>query len=248
MKKIIQYFAVTAGVAICAVVCYSKGLLGLRPNDPDIIKAGSSIIIAVVLAAVFIWQTVQLMTSSQKRVSMKDGLGAEELIALLQTYTHKPYVGEYASSTISQLESLSRKVDNINVLVGHKFQKGSISWSKFKGVLDAAQSSVHRNGQLLVAKIQGFDIQECKRIFTLIESEKYKDDQIDDNLQLEKYALYKQHLLEMNDIVDTDEKLLLRLDQFAGELSRLETNKVNKNNNEMLEEIDVLIRQTGFYQ
>ena len=248
MKKYIRYFAATAGIAVCAVICYSKGLLGLTPTDPDLFRAGSSIIVGVVLAAVFIWQTVSLLSSSPKRISMKDQLDAEELKNLLQSFARKPYAGTYAESTVRHLEAMERKTENLRVLVEHKFPKGSISWSKFTGVTEAAAGSIYRNGQMLLARLQGFDFQECRSIFELVESKKYMDDRIDDNLQLEKYCLYKQQLLEMNDLVDTDEKLLLRLDQFAGELSRLETDKLNRNNSEMLEEIDELIRQTGFYQ
>ena len=53
MKKYARLLASYAAIAIAAMVLYTPWLVGLTPSDPSILRAGLSVICAILLTGAF---------------------------------------------------------------------------------------------------------------------------------------------------------------------------------------------------
>ena len=61
MGKYAKLIAFDIAMAVAIVILYSPGLLALRPTDDNFLRAGFSIIFAVVILVALIWVNVEML-------------------------------------------------------------------------------------------------------------------------------------------------------------------------------------------
>ena len=93
-----------------------------------------------------------------------------------------------------------------------------------------------------------FDENDYINIKRLIETGEYLRDDVPDNIQQEKYEIYEKNYRSIRDMVNTNEKILIRLDALAVEISTLDIRDISVENNDIINEIESLIEETKYYQ
>lgn len=103
MKKYRSIILLNLIIVFCTVVCYSPGLLYLRPSD-EIFRAGMSIIMAIVLIFAFVYGNYLLLYEPEhKRVSREMVPDIDKAKSLLKTYFDGKYFGKMAKTASDQL-------------------------------------------------------------------------------------------------------------------------------------------------
>lgn len=232
------------------VLLYSPGLLGLSPADPSILRAGLAIIFGIGIAVTFAYTNIKaLLPPAQPKLLVSAAeADADEVSDVLSEYAYSDVVGEIAAQGRDQLETLAKKKEQLMAMIDKKFEPSSISWTKFAGTVDAAERVVVKNAAELAERIHAFDVDDYENVYSLISSYRYKDDAIPDDIQEEKYALYRRNLEKMNRILEANERMLLKMDQFAMEMSSLEAGDNDSETSEIMEELEQLISDTKFYK
>lgn len=90
MKELIITIVIDLVIAIALVICYSPGLLNLRPSDSSILRAGFSILAIPIAAVIFIPVNYKLLTKksittldgNKAKVNVKDGNILDDIDAL----------------------------------------------------------------------------------------------------------------------------------------------------------------------
>lgn len=249
MNKYIKLIAFDVIMAVIIVVLYSPGLLNLRPTDPSILRAGLSIIFAVVIVVAIVWYNYDMLRGPKyEHLDTSGELDSGELSYVLGRYKSDPVVGSYASSALDELEQAARKKKSLYDIVSSKFEKHSLTWDKFVAVIDSAVQTVNKNTALLANRVQAFDVEDYTHMKRLMTSGDYVNDSIPDELQVEKWNLMQTNLGDMRNIVAANENLLLELDKFAVEISQLESSANSEENNRMIEEVRTLVEETKYYR
>ena len=249
MNKYVKLVVTYVAVAVVIVILYSPGLLALRPTDPGILRPGLAIICAVLLLALLIWRTwVTLKADKYEYLVAGQSDSSAKITNILSRYTSNSITGQAAKNGISELESAQRKRHNLENVIDSKFSKGSLSYEKFIGAVDAAVSTIEKNTALLANRMQAFDDVEYRQLAMQINSGRYKLDNIPDHIQEEKARIYAQQMNEMNSIINANESLLLELDKFSAELSQLDANEANENNESILDELKQLTQEAQYYR
>ena len=163
------------------LLIYSPGLLGLYPNDPSIIKAGISIIAGVLIFAGII-KTNILDQRPQKLISTKQNINTAECRSMFRLLSSRLFKGQILDVT-DQLDRADKFLRSFDDILTVKFTKGSMSYDKYAGVVDAAIQAIIRNSTILASRIQMFDEEGYYKIRNLIESGEYRKDDIDDTIQ-----------------------------------------------------------------
>lgn len=256
VNRYVKVIATDIALALVAVGLYSPGLLGLSPMDPDIVRAAISVSAGVALVGVAGVTNARLLRGTSK-VPLQIGSGTgsdvsgmssfDDVYTTLVDYQGDKVLGTYAVQGMERMEESARKSTRLSALVGAKFEHGSISWTRFMGVVDSVTTTITRNSAILANRIQAFDIEGYERDNRLIRSQDYLYDNVPDDIQLERYGLYEQSMSAMQDIINANERLLLELDKLSAELTNLDSNILTTESEEMLDEIRNMVEQTRFY-
>jgi len=246
MNKNVKLILTDIGLAAAAVIMYSPGLLALRPSDPSILRAGCSILGALVLGYGFIRTNVVNSIGTRNPLSLEID-SVEDCIKVLKevdTGIFKTSVDE----ACRQLVRAGNIQESFHLVVDQKFPPGSMSNDRFVTSANMAVSAIIKNCRAMVARIQMFDERDYAHIRRLIQSGEYRRDDIPDSIQEEKYSIYEKNHNAIKDMVNNNEKILIRLDGLVMEISTLDTRDISVENNDIIREIEDLIEQTRYYQ
>lgn len=250
-----RVIAIDVALAMLAVVLYSPGLLHLSPFDPDVIRAAASVSGAVALIGAAGVNNAKLLSGGRERAPLRIGSGSDpsdsatfdEVYAALTDCQDDPVVGTYAFRGVDGMDEAARKSRRIRVLLDAQFEPNSLSWTRFMGVVDSVVATITRNSAILANQVQAFDTDGYERERRFIESQEYKFDDIPDDIQEERYALYNRAIASMKEILNANDRLLFELDRLVSELSGLDSGSLTTESEEMLEEIRRMVDQTRFY-
>ena len=248
-----QYWKLIAfdvAMAVLIVVLYSPGLLALSPADPGILRPGLAIVMAIFIAAALVWENVSVLRGRPNKVRQLDVSkpNAFAVANALERYSRADVVGQAASEGAAEIEAVQRKRDSLESIIESKFPKGSLTYGKFFSVVESATSTILKNCTMLANRIQAFDSVEYRELETKIRSEGYRSDNIPDEIQEEKWALYSKMTNDIDAIIAANEKLLLELDKYAVEIGQMDSGTAESESSAIIQEVKELIEQTKYYE
>ncbi len=172
----------------------------------------------------------------------------EKLMPVLSSYRGKFGIGPIAETAVRQLANLEKKAPVLSQMIQDKFEVGSMSYDRFATPIENAMATVKGNSFTLVREMEGFDDDEFQKLSKAIQSGEYRHDVIDDEIQRERYTIYQHRISEMERIVSTNEQMLLMLDRISIELSKLQSNQIDREGSQLLQEIEELAKTAKYYQ
>ncbi len=242
MRKYLKIFGINVGVGAAAIVLYSPGLLALRVTDYSIFRAGMSIIAGILLAAVFLYSNIRFLRGPKKRqVDIKEISDIEAAKRVLRQYHDGRYFGQTARTVSEQMDRIVKCGRRLSDVLGQKFEKGTLSWEKFNSVVEAAENSAIQNAVTMAGRMQMFDEKEYLRL------QHYKQDNIPDDIQEEQIRLYQRNLDNIRSAITLNERLLLKLDTLALEISGSRSGTAEEENRNLLGEIEQLTKEIKYY-
>ena len=242
MKRYLKLAAADLCIAASAVVLYSPGLVNLRLSDYSIFRAGMSIIAAVILITLFFVINIRLLKEpEQKPIMLEDVPDLERAKDILQDYCKGRYFGSLAKTASEQLDRILKCRQRLSVILEQKFTRGTMSWDKFNSTVSAAESSAIKNVVAMANRMCIFDEKEYARL------QNYREDDIPDDIQEEQLRLYQKNLEAIRWTIALNEKILLKLDALAMEISSSASRNDTDWNHELVSEIERLIEETRYY-
>lgn len=242
MKRYLKLAAADLCIAASAVVLYSPGLVNLRLSDYSIFRAGMSIIAAVILITLFFVINIRLLKEpEQKPIMLEDVPDLERAKDILQDYCKGRYFGSLAKTASEQLDRILKCRQRLSVILEQKFTRGTMSWDKFNSTVSAAEASAIKNVVAMANRMCIFDEKEYARL------QNYREDDIPDDIQEEQLRLYQKNLEAIRWTIALNEKILLKLDALAMEISSSASRNDTDWNHELVSEIERLIEETRYY-
>lgn len=243
MKKYIKILAADIAIAITAVFLYSPGLLCLRITDESIFRAGMSVLAGLGLLALFLYLHLRALRAPEPaHMEPDEARDPEKARALLKSYADSRFFGSIAGMAVEQLDRLMKCKSRLAGIIRRKFVEGTISWEKFNGIVGAAEASAVKNAASLYNRICIFDEDEYAKL------SQYREDTIPDEIQKARMQLYQKNFDAAKEILALNEKILLKLDALAIELSSFESSANEEMNSGILDEIEKLIQDAKYYQ
>ena len=243
MNKYIKLIAANLCIAILAVILYSPGLICLRISDYSIFRAGMSIIAALALIGAFFFINLRLLKEPDpKPVTLKDVPDLDRAKDILKSHWDSKYFGSMARTASEQLDRIFKCRRRLSDLLDQKFTKGTMSWDKFNSVAEAAETAAIKNVVAMANRMRLFDEKEYARL------QHYREDDIPDDIQEEQLKLYQKNSDNVRSTISLNEKILLKLDALAMEVSSSASGEDADLNNDLLNEIGKLIDETKYYQ
>ncbi len=243
MKKYLKLITANLTIAVIAVVLYSPGLVNLRLSDYSIFRAGMSIIAALLLILAFFLINIRLLKEPDHRpVTLEDVRDLDKAKEILRSHCEGRYFGNLARPAADQLDRIFQCRKRLSGILEQKFTRGTISFQKFDSVALAAESSAIKNVVAMANRMRLFDEKEYARL------QHYREDDIPDDIQEEQLRLYQKNFDDVRSTIALNEKILLKLDALAMEISASTSTDAADLNNELIGEIERLIDETRYYE
>lgn len=202
-----------------------------------------SIIAALVLIAVFFLVNLRLLKDPDRiPVMLEDVPDLDKAKEILKKHWDSKYFGGMAKTASEQLDRILSCRRRLAGILEQKFTKGTMSWDKFNSVVEAAEASAIKNVVAMSNRMRLFDEKEYARL------QHYREDDIPDDIQEEQLKLYQKNFDNVRSTIALNEKILLKLDSLAMEVSSFASGKDAELNNDLLTEISRLIDETKYYQ
>ncbi|MBQ7637828.1 MAG: hypothetical protein IJS90_02890 [Clostridia bacterium] len=239
MKRKLKLVLLNAFIIVAAVVGYSGSLLGLRPWDPSILKAGFSILLGLGLASGLVFGNYKLLQdpSPIKPAKLES---ASQIESTLKSFTESKYFGDLAKTGVEQYSRLRQSAERARQAVEMKFQKGSMSAFRYTGAVNAAENAAVENMKTMALRMSVFSDAEYARLLN------YKNDDIPDDIQEQQLALYDKSLSFIRRSIAVSETLILKLDTLAFEMSDAAAQS-DEETGALLDEITALTNELKFY-
>lgn len=178
----------------------------------------------------------------QKKFVTKNQNGIQKAESYMKEYCASKYLGSIAQSAIIQNAKINKERINFERLVENRFSKDSLSYDKFMAVMETAEKTLKNGYMRIINKMIVFDEEEYELLIT----GKYKYDEIPDEIQEEKYALYERNLAEMREILRKNEEALLQLNKLTLELSDFDIS--DEKMEYTVADIKELLQQLDYYK
>lgn len=202
-----------------------------------------SIIAALALIAVFFLVNLRLLKDPDRiPVMLEDVPDLDKAKEILKKHWDSKYFGGMAKTASEQLDRILNCRRRLAGILEQKFTKGTMSWDKFNSVVEAAEASAIKNVVAMSNRMRLFDEKEYARL------QHYREDDIPDDIQEEQLKLYQKNFDNVRSTIALNEKILLKLDALAMEVSSFASGKDAELNNDLLTEISRLIDETKYYQ
>ena len=238
MNRKLKIILLNLAIVVLAVVGYADGLLGLRPWDPSLLRAGLSILLGLGLGAALVGGNYKLL---QGRSPLQPAQleSASQIESTLRSYTDSRYFGDLARTGVDQYSRLRQSAQRANQAIHLKFQKGSMSAYRYTGAVAAAENAAIDNMKTIAMRMSVFNDDEYARL------QNYKNDSIPDDIQEKQIALYGKSLDFIRHSIEMNENLILKLDTLAFEISDAAAQE-DTGTDTLLEEISALTNELKY--
>lgn len=239
MKNFLKIAALNAGIILVGVVAYSDGLLGLRPTDPSILRAGLSILTGLGMGAGLIGGNLRLL-SPKKKVENVQELNDAQIKNLLRGYTHSEVFGPLAKAATDQADRTDAAATRAVNAIDLRFGAGTLSAERYRAVVVSAKETLQNNLKNVANRMQLFDEDEYRRLLN------DKDVSMPADVRQQKALLYGKNIEDIRECVSLNEKLILKLDTLTVEVSDTDENDEKSDN--LLQEITALTDELKYYR
>lgn len=228
-------------IALTAVLLFSPGLLNLFGKAAGLLSLSLIITLLVLFVLAFMYLNYSLLFAKKdssieiKAETMKD------IIKILDNNTYKESFDKTIKTLINQIESYTVLKDDILENLEKRFDKNSLSYSKFYQTIQAMESVYFDIMRLIASKINNFNEDSYNK---LKREDKHRDDKVID----ERLEMYQTYLSDIKTSIEQGDKILLRLDKCMFELCKLDNSEGDLDNMLEIKHLDELINNIKHYK
>lgn len=244
-KKITELAGLNGGIAAVNVIAFSKGLLGLSLFSGNIITTALSLTTLGMSTLAFFYGNYKIITAPEKiAVYNEENLIEEQdYVQALKENQSKKLFADDIELAISQIERLKQKNEMLDTLLTQEFSSTEMSYARFKQIITSVIDLFYSNVRSIINRLTIFDYSE----YTNVKSGKLRGltkEQMDAKLKM-----FDEHVAYINNKIDNNENILLKLDSLLLEVSKLEeVSESEIENLEAIKNINDLIEQTKLYK
>jgi hypothetical protein len=245
-STIIKLVIFNIALFIVNIAVFSNAFLKVRLFGDSLLE--TLIGIAVILCSVFlfIFINMRLIWGRPAKIDPTQTVDKiTDLDSCHNTIVHLNYSGTFSAKldeVLEQIQKMQKKKGLIKDILLQKFSDTEMSYGKFAGNVDSAEKIMCVNIKSMLNKICAFDEEEYNEI-------KNGKSDLRQSIAVQKMEIYNEYIDFVNQAVDGNDEILLRLDKLLLEISKFNTlNAGELENMEAMHALDDLIRDTKWYK
>ncbi|MFC7679031.1 hypothetical protein [Paenibacillus sp. GCM10028914] len=247
-SKAVKLVLLVAGVVLINIIMLSPGFLGLEIGGESALQTASGVTILFISFLVLLYGSYVLLFKRPVLAPVRDMRTREDYIAALHQYRNVKVLKDDIALALDQLDRIDKKKLTLLNVLQQRFEQTELSYKKFYAVIAQVEKLFYLNINGVLNKLGVFSASDFSSMASQQRS-RQRTTQRSTNVMQKKTALYEEYLSHVTGYLDSNEEILLKLDQLLLEISLLGSTDY-KDVDEMpcMKEIDQLIQQTKFYK
>lgn len=209
-KLLAKLCGLNFGLAILNILFFSDMFLGisLTEGNPVFRALGYTLILMSVL--LFCYGNFRLLRSPEAKYdyTTMELNTPSDLIDALEGLRGKTALRPQLETAKHQVEQLGHKKEGLRAVIYHKFREQDEDALGFQDVVENTEKLLYGNVKKIINAASVFDQKEFQRI--------------NPNVQLERFAVYREQIDYIRQRVAQNEQILLEYDRLLMEVSKLE--------------------------
>lgn len=232
-------------VVIANILVWSRGFLGIsfEADSPLVVAFAAAFLVASFIALVYGSYTY-LFKPKPVVKTKKEVVTHEDYVDAMKDYRSIDVLKHDVELALNQLERLKNRKLKLLEVLEQRFDASELSYKKFYSVVHAIEELFYANIKSILNKLGVFSVSDFAAIADLKKNKKLSAKIIEEKMQV-----YNEYLKFVNDSLNTNEEILLKLDKLLLEIARLGSLDLESiENMSCMKEIDALISQTKLYK
>lgn len=240
----VKWLGLIFGVVILNIIVFSPGLLGTQIARGHALESASAVTLLFISLMLVLYGSYSLLIKPPEELTPSRLETYEDYITGLNRYRNVKALKNDVLLAIEQLERIKKKKSALRDVLIQRFDASELSFRKFESVIQDAEKLFLIYIRGILYKLSVFDASEYKLF-----ADKQQPPPFTTTLVQKKSAFYKEYFVYVAGCLNSNEEILLKLDQLLLELSRLDSMDHNAvENMPCMKELSTLISQTKLYQ
>lgn len=241
-KKIIKLAVLNVIIILINIILFSNAFVGIDFSGGSILSRSIGYVVIIMSIVVFIVGNYNILRIEQKEVEPQYEIKSLEDCkpAINFHIRDKDVFDNQLDFILNQIDGFTNKKSTIDKILLQKFTPEEMSYRNFQNVLFQVEDMMFNNIKSIVNRISAFDEQEYLKLqkhATMSETSR------------SRLNIYQEYIDYVNQALESNEQILLRLEHLLSELSKL--NSFESGEIEQLpamREIDDLINKAKWYK
>jgi hypothetical protein len=245
-RTLIRLLIFNSALVAVNVVLFSNAFLKLRVFGGEALETAFGITVVLMSVVLFFYVNMRIVNAPTKKIDPKLTIDRiNSLESCHDTISRMEYSGTFSpkiDDMLEQIQKMQKKRDLIRDILLQKFNDTEMSYQKFKGIVDSAESVMCLNIKSIINRIYAFDEDEYGELTS-------GRTNLSKNIASQKLAIYKEYIEFVDQAVEDNEEILLKLDKLLLEISKFNSIDAGElENMEAMKELDSLISDTKWYR
>ena len=229
-------------LAAVLVVCFSEGLLALGFSGHSIFVQALSVTIIIMCALAFFYGNYKLLFTKEIIIKAEDIKTPEEFLTALERCSEKRTFKRDMETLAAQIVSFRKKRNTIQDILLQYFDESEMTFQQFHATIDEGEALFYSNIRSIINRLNAFDENDYLRQRTRTDSQ-------NSEIVSAKMQIYNEYIEFVKQGVQSNERILLKLDMLLSEASKLGSMDMEQvKNAQALKEIDDMISNLKWYR
>lgn len=240
-KQIVKISILTLITIIINIILYSKLGFGLRISKENPLTTSFIVTEIIGNILIYIYISYSILKEPTTKIYNKDNfLSVKDYIETLNTLKDKKIFSRNIDIIEKQIERLGEKYNTLNVILLQHFDENGMTYDKFINSINQVKNLFFNNVRKIINRMSIFNENDYKELKNDISLKSQK--------HLKSLEIYKEHIDYIEETIDNNNMLLIKLDNLILEISKINDNEEDDMiNTQILQEIDDLINKTKLY-
>lgn len=226
------------------VVIFSPALGNFKITGESTFQSAFSITLIIMSIIVGIFENYTLLMGRQGKIKTSEIKSFEDCMEALKRSKEKRTFTKNIDKILEQIERLERKKDIIKEILLERFSASELTYRKFQGVINNIEKILYINIKGAINKITIFDDEEYREYL-----QDYKKGKLSEEVVRKRMVIYEDYIDFVEKAIEDNEEILLKLDRFLLELSKLDTLEEGEIENMVaMKELDELTKKIKLYK
>lgn len=240
--RYIKLIGLIVGVIGLNIIVLSPGFIGLEIGG-SALSTALGVTLLVGSAMGLLYGSYMLLFKQPAPLTARPIRTHEDYVEALSHYRRVKPLQADISLTLEQMERIRRKKEKLFLVLAQRFDQEELSYKKFASVTNEVEKLFYLNVKSILNRLHVFDETEFQRVMSS------RPVQLSPELLQEKTQVYNEFMVFLQDSLETNEEILLKLDKLLLEISSLDSIDFGEiENMPCMQEIDSLIKQTKYYK
>ncbi len=252
VKKLLKLLCLNVGIAIVDVILFSQGLVGLTIGANALISA-LAVTAIIMSAVVFSYGNYRILLAQPERPRLyrKTELNdPKSYIAALDERRDKKVFEKDIAAAVEQIYRIEDKQQALSTILAQYFTPQEMTYTKFQGTINAVMATFYDNIKKMLNRITIFDYKDYVKLNDKIRYSPQINGMGVASVSVgEQIKIYNEHIAYVSGLVETNDRILTKLDALLLEITKLDDpNESDLENTLAIQEINELIQQTKYYK